>query len=224
MKVIYNRYVCSIMKTAIKKLVEGNEKWREEITASNPDFFANLAKGQTPEYLWIGCADSRVPATQLANMMPGSIFVHRNISNLVVPTDSNMLSVVYYAVKALKVKYIIVCGHYGCGGVKAAMSTQSNGQILDGWLSHLKSVIATNSAEINAIENEDKRWDKCVELNVIEQVKNLSKLSFIQEEWELGEFPHIHGIVYSLNDGKIVDLDHSINSNSSLEKVFQFTK
>lgn len=212
------------MKTAIKKLTEGNEQWRKEILSHNPNFFSELAKGQTPEYLWIGCADSRVPATQLANMMPGSIFVHRNISNLVIPTDANMLSVVYYAVKALKVKYIIVCGHYGCGGVKAAMAEESNGAILDGWLSHLKNVIANNESELNTINDDNKRWDKCVELNVIEQVKNLSKLSFIQEEWQQGEFPHIHGIVYSLEDGKIVDLEHSVNSTTSLEKVFQLKK
>lgn len=210
------------MKTAIKILTEGNEKWREEISAANPDFFKNLAEGQTPEFLWIGCSDSRVPATQLANMLPGSIFVHRNIANLVVHSDTNMLSVVYYAVKVLKIKYIIVCGHYGCGGVKAAMSDNKHGLLLDSWLTHIKDVYAVNAKELNSIEDEAKRWDRCVELNVIEQVKNLAKLSFIQEQWEAGQYPHIHGIVYSLEDGKIIDMDYSINSNATLSEVYKY--
>jgi carbonic anhydrase len=212
------------MKTAIKLLTAGNEKWREEIMATNPEFFTSLAKGQSPEFLWIGCADSRVPATQLANMMPGSIFVHRNISNMVVHSDTNMLSVVYYAVKVLKVKYIIICGHYGCGGVKAAMSNNKHDLILDSWLTHIKDVYSKNAKELNAIEDENKRWDRCVELNVIEQVKNMAKLSFIQEQWQEGQYPHIHGIVYSLQDGKIVDMDYSINSNETLEDVFRYEK
>lgn len=210
------------MKTAIKQLLQGNKEWTDEINATNPEFFSELAKGQTPEYLWIGCSDSRVPATQLSNTVPGSIFVHRNISNMVVHTDSNLLSVVYYAVKVLKVKYIIVCGHYGCGGVKAAMSNDHFGLLLDSWIAHIKDVYRSNEVELDAITNEEKRFDRFVELNIKEQVNNLAKLSFIQEEWENGTFPHIHGMVYSIEDGKLIDLDYSINTNSALPDIFKY--
>jgi carbonic anhydrase len=209
------------MAQTIKDLQNGNTAWVENTLKHTPDFFDKLAKGQSPKFLWIGCADSRVPATEITNAMPGSIFVQRNIANVVVHTDSNLLSVVNYAVKVLKVKHIIVCGHYGCGGVKAAMSSDNFG-FLDNWLMHIKDVYRLHEAELNAIEDEEARLDRYVELNVQEQVANLAKISFIQEEWEAGEFPHIHGWVYSLKNGLLKDLNLSINSNDQLEEVYRY--
>lgn len=210
------------MAETIKDLVRGNEEWVKGILEKDAEFFDKLAKGQAPKFLWIGCADSRVPATEITNAMPGSIFVQRNIANMVVHTDSNLLSVVYYAVKVLRVKHIIVCGHYGCGGVQAAMGNQNFG-FLDNWLMHIKDVYRLNEAELDGIADEQKRFDRFVELNVKEQVNNLAKVSFIQEEWENGEFPYIHGWVYSLKDGLINDLGYSMNSNKSLEGVYQYS-
>jgi len=209
------------MAETIKDLQNGNTAWVENTLKHTPDFFDKLAKGQSPKFLWIGCADSRVPATEITNAMPGSIFVQRNIANVVVHTDSNLLSVVNYAVKVLKVKHIIVCGHYGCGGVKAAMSSDNFG-FLDNWLMHIKDVYRLHETELNAIEDEEARLDRYVELNVQEQVANLAKISFIQEEWEAGEFPHIHGWVYSLKNGLLKDLNLSINSNDQLEEVYRY--
>lgn len=209
------------MPYKFKDLLNGNIKWVENTLKHSPDFFKMLSDGQSPQFLWIGCADSRVPATEITNALPGSIFVQRNIANMVVHTDANLLSVVNYAVKVLKVKHIIVCGHYGCGGVKAAMSNEKFG-FLDNWLMHIKDVFRIHEVELNGIENEDERFDRFVELNIQEQVGNLAKVSWIQEEWEKGEFPHIHGWVYSLKDGIIKDLGISLNSNDGLEKVFRY--
>lgn len=204
-------------------LLESNKKWAADIKASNPDFFEQLSKGQSPEYLWIGCADSRVPASEITGVAPGSIFVHRNIANMVVHTDMNMLSVLFYAVKILKVKHIIVCGHYGCGGVVSAMKKEQFG-FIDNWLRHIKDVYRVHQSELDEIENEEERADKYVELNVIEQVLNLSKISFLNEEWEKGEFPYIHGWVYSLKDGVLKDLNVSTNNAEGLESIFQFSQ
>jgi len=207
----------------IKDLLNGNVSWVNSTLERSPDFFNQLAAGQSPKFLWIGCADSRVPATEITNALPGSIFVQRNIANMVIHTDSNLLSVVNYAVKVLKVKHIIVCGHYGCGGVQAAMSNQNFG-FLDNWLMHIKDVYRTHREELDGIQDEQKRFDRYVEKNIIEQVKNLAAISFIQEEWDNGEFPHIHGWVYSLKDGLLKDLEVSVNSNSGLDKVYQYNK
>jgi len=211
------------MAEKIKDLLNGNVQWVSNTLKHTPDFFDNLASGQTPKFLWIGCSDSRVPATEITNALPGSIFVQRNIANMVVHTDSNLLSVVNYAVKVLKVKHIIVCGHYGCGGVQAAMSNDNFG-FLDNWLMHIKDVYRLHQDELDAIENEGERLDRYVELNIKEQVSNLAKVSFIQEEWDNGEFPHIHGWVYSLKDGLLKDLDVSKNSSQDLEEVYQYNK
>ncbi len=211
------------MAETIKGLIDGNIKWVKETLKQSPDFFEKLSKGQSPKFLWIGCADSRVPATEITDAMPGSIFVQRNIANMVIHTDSNLLSVVNYAVKVLKVKHIIVCGHYGCGGVKAAMSNEKFG-FLDNWLMHIKDVYRLHEKELDSIEDEDKRFDRYVELNIQEQISNLGKVSFIQEEWDEGEFPYIHGWVYSLKDGLLKDLNLTINSNKDLEKVYQYSK
>jgi len=210
------------MAETIKDLLNGNVTWVKNTLKHAPDFFDRLSKGQSPKFLWIGCADSRVPATEITNALPGSIFVQRNIANMVVHTDSNLLSVVYYAVKVLKVKHIIVCGHYGCGGVQAAMSNNPFG-FLDNWLMHIKDVYRLHREELDGIKDEQKRFDRYVELNVQEQVGNLAKISFVQEEWEKGEFPYIHGWVYSLKDGLLNDLEVTMNSNDGLEKVYQYT-
>lgn len=211
------------MAETIKHLLEGNVKWVETTLKHSPNFFEKLSSGQSPKFLWIGCSDSRVPATEITNALPGSIFVQRNIANMVVHTDSNLLSVVNYAVKVLKVKHIIVCGHYGCGGVQAAMSNKKFG-FLDNWLMHIKDVYRVHEEELDAITNENERFDRYVELNIQEQVSNLAKISFIQEEWDKGGFPSIHGWVYSLKDGLIKDLDVSMNSSSSLENVYRYDK
>ncbi|MCB9230115.1 MAG: carbonic anhydrase [Bacteroidia bacterium] len=206
---------------SIDNLLEGNKSWVRNVTKMSPAFFQDLAKGQTPEYLWIGCSDSRVPATEITNTLPGSIFVQRNIANMVIHTDSNVLSVINYAVKVLKVKHIIVCGHYGCGGVLAAMSNNKFG-FLDNWLMHIKDVYRLHEGELDGIDDLEERGRRFVELNVVEQVLNLSRISFIQEEWEIGEFPYIHGLVYSLEDGVLHDLEISVNSKDGLHTVFQY--
>lgn len=209
------------MAQTINDLLSGNQTWVKNTLKHNPDFFNNLSLGQSPKFLWIGCSDSRVPATEITNAHPGSIFVQRNIANLVVHTDSNLLSVVNYAVKVLRVKHIIVCGHYGCGGVKAAMSNEKFG-FLDNWLMHIKDVYRMHQSELDAVKNMQEREDLLVELNIKEQVNNLARVSFIQEEWEQAEFPYLHGWVYSLNNGIIKDLDVSMNSNKDLDKVYRY--
>lgn len=205
----------------MKEIFEGNDLWVQSMIEKDPTFFNNLANGQQPEYLWIGCSDSRVPANEIVNLPPGSIFVQRNIANQVGNTDMNLLSVVYYAVKYLKIKHILVVGHYGCGGVLAAMSNKSFG-FLDNWLVNIKNVYDKYENELSAIQDEHQRGNRLVELNVIEQVRNLMKISFIQEEWELGEFPEIHGLVYSLKDGRLKDLCVSTNNSENKHSVFTF--
>ncbi len=211
------------MSNSHLKLLEGNKAWVQKTNELEPNFFEGISQGQSPEYLWIGCSDSRVPATQITNTVPGSIFVGRNIANMVVHTDSNLLSTVYYAVKHLKVKHIIVCGHYGCGGVKAAMSSDRFG-FLDNWLVHIKDVYRLHKKELDGISDPEARTNRFVELNVMEQVNNLSMISFIQEAWENGEFPYIHGWVYRLEDGIIKELDCTINSMKHLHTVYQYTE
>lgn len=210
------------MPKSYQDLLTGNHMWVNNTIKFDPNFFQKLATGQSPQFLWIGCADSRVPASEITNALPGSIFVGRNIANMVVHTDSNLLSVVNYAVKELKVKHIIVCGHYGCGGIKAAMSNKKFG-FLDNWLVHIKDVYRLHKAELDSIEDEQERENRYVELNIQEQVNNLAMVSFIQEEWEQGEFPYIHGWVYKVDDGVIRDLCISINSTKSLDSVYRYT-
>lgn len=206
-----------------KNLLEGNRQWVKETLDRDPDFFTNLSNGQHPEVLWIGCSDSRVPANQITKTNPGDIFVHRNIANMVVHSDMNMLSVLDYAVNVLKVKHVIVCGHYGCGGVKAAMGNKQNG-LVDNWLRHIKDVYRLHSDELNSIENEDARFKRFVELNVIEQVFDLSKTSIIQNNWKDRNYPIIHGWVYCLETGYITDLDVSIDNQGDLPPIFRLIK
>lgn len=205
----------------MKDIFEGNKKWVEDTLAKDPSFFDNLSKGQKPEYLWIGCSDSRVPANEIVNLPPGSIFVQRNIANQVINSDMNLLSVVYYAVKYLKVRHIMVVGHYGCGGVAAAMSNNSFG-FLDNWLVSIKNVYLKNQAELEAITDMEERTDRLVELNAIQQSVNMAKISFIQEEWQQGNPLEIHALVYSLKDGLLRDMNTTINSATDLKPVFQF--
>lgn len=209
------------MPETFNDLLDGNQNWVRNTNKLSPDFFAKLAQGQSPKFLWIGCSDSRVPATEITNALPGSIFVHRNIANMVVHTDTNMLSVLYYAVKALKVKHIIVCGHYGCGGVQAAMGNKKLG-FIDNWLVHIKDVYRMHKDELSSIKDDEKRAERLVELNVQEQVNNLCRVSFVQEEWEQGEFPYIHGWVYSLADGLIKNLDITRNNMEHLDSIYNY--
>lgn len=207
------------MSNNLQELLQNNSEWA---STQEPSLFKGMAKGQQPPFLWIGCSDSRVPASVVTNQEPGQLFVHRNVANMVIHTDTNLLSVVYYAVKALKVKHIIVCGHYGCGGVAAAMGNSSI-PILDSWLRNIKEVYAANSEELDSIIEDSDRAKRFVELNVAAQVANLAKLSFIQEEWASGsDAPHIHGLVFDLETGKLHDQNLSVNNASGLSGVFQY--
>ncbi len=187
---------------SFEKLLQDNKAWAKEQVDRDPEFFKRLSSLQTPEILWIGCSDSRVPANQITGTQPGEIFVHRNVANMVVHTDLNLLTVLDYAVNILKVQHVIVCGHYGCGGVKAAM-TKHNFGIINKWLRNIKDVYRIHQEEIDSFQDEEKRTDRLVELNVQEQVMNLAKTSIIQKTWVHEQRPHIHGWVYGLEDGLI---------------------
>jgi len=199
----------------LKRLLDQNKAWAESITANDPEFFPTLAKQQTPTYLWIGCSDSRVPATQLVGMMPGEMFVHRNVANVVVHTDFNCLSVMQYAVDVLKVEHIIVCGHHGCGGVKAAMDNVQFG-LIDNWLRHVQDVLQEHEAVLARIDDETKRLDRLCELNVMEQVFNVGRTTIVQSAWERSQELVVHGWIYDLEDGLLRDLDVSIDSAETL--------
>jgi len=207
------------MEKSYLRLLENNKNWVKEQLDLDPNFFENLSKGQTPEYLWIGCSDSRVPANQITGTEPGEVFVHRNIANMVVHSDMNMLSVLSYAVDVLKVKHIIVCGHYGCGGVMAAMKNQQFG-LIDNWLRHIKDVYRYHHVELDAITDEDQRARRLVELNVQEQVHDLGKTSIVQNAWKRNQPLHIHGWVYDIHDGIIDDLGVTFTCTKDLHKVY----
>lgn len=190
------------MKTYEKLLLE-NKAWAQEMVQDDTEYFNRLAHLQTPEFLWIGCSDSRVPANEITNTQPGEIFVHRNIANMVIHTDVNLLSVLEYAVTHLKVKHVIVCGHYGCGGVKAAMTNHDFKQVLNMWLRNIKDVYRLHKEELETHTDDDQKFDRLVELNVQEQVLHLAKTSIIQRAWQNEQRPHLHGWVYGLKDGII---------------------
>jgi carbonic anhydrase len=200
----------------LAKLLIENQNWSQGLIAKDPDYFLDLAKEQRPEFLWIGCADSRVPAETVVNAKPGEIFVHRNIANQVITTDFNCLSVLQYAVDVLKVKHIIVCGHYGCGGVKAAMQAQkSDLAIANKWLMHIKDVYRLHKDELDPLDD-SKKINRMIELNILEQVYRLAHTSIIQSAWKHGHKPSLHGWVYGLNDGliqELVNLDHTTPIN-----------
>ncbi len=203
-----------------KQLLDNNKNWVQSKLSADPNFFDKLAKGQKPPLLWIGCADSRVPANEIIGAQAGEVFVHRNIANMVIHSDMNMLSVLDYAVNVLEVQHIIVCGHYGCGGVKASMGNQSYG-IIDNWIRHLKDVYRFHAEELNAIKDETKKFDRFVELNVIEQVYDLAKTSIVQNAWKNGRFLAVHGWVYALSDGIIRDLNLNFTDNSHLDESYK---
>ncbi len=204
-----------------ESLLQGNKKFVADTLKLDPHYFTNLAKGQSPPVLWIGCADSRVPANQITNTRPGEVFVHRNIANMVIHTDMNMLSVLDYAVNVLEVKHVIVTGHYGCGGVIAAMSNQEFG-LIDNWLRHIKDVYRLHAKELDAIEGDVERSDRLVEFNVIENVHNLCKTSIVQNAWQKGQQLGVHGWVYSLDTGIITDMKVSAYDNANMDNVFRF--
>ncbi|MFM2315886.1 MAG: hypothetical protein RLZZ155_218 [Bacteroidota bacterium] len=204
----------------IEQLLIENKAWAQDKLEENPDYFKKLAALQTPEYLWIGCSDSRVPANEVTGTAPGEIFVHRNIANMVVHTDINLLSVLTYAVDVLEVKHIIVCGHYGCGGVKAAMGNDYL-PLINNWLRNIKDVYKTNRAEIQSIQDEEKQFDRLVELNVLEQVHHLAETNIVQGAWKKREMPLIHGWVYGLNNGIIKPLV-TIGPDSEMDPLYRY--
>jgi carbonic anhydrase len=202
-----------------EQLLNNNKNWAKETFEKDKNYFKTLAEKQQPPVLWIGCADSRVPANQITGTLPGEIFVHRNIANMVVHTDMNMLSVLDYAVNVLKVKHIIVCGHYGCGGVQAAMQNKSLG-LINKWIRNIKEVYKDNYTELKKINDDQKRFDRLVELNVIAQVYDLAKTSIVQQSWKNDSGLEIHGWVYGLNDGIIKDLKVTMHSTAHLDDIF----
>lgn len=205
---------------AYQRLLLENKAWAQEKVADDPEYFDRLLHIQQPEFLWIGCSDSRVPANEITGTQPGEIFVHRNIANMVVHTDLNLLSVLQYAVEALKVKHVIVCGHYGCGGVKAAM-THHNMGIINKWLRNIKDVHRFHSDEVDNIKDEDQRINRMIELNVQEQVMNLAKTSIIQKAWKYNNIPHLHGWVYDLHDGLVKPIV-DIPAGTHIDPLYEF--
>ncbi len=208
------------MEKYYNNLLDNNKKWVAKNLEKDPNFFKRLSKGQEPPILWIGCSDSRVPANEIIGAPPGEVFVHRNIANMVIHSDMSVLSVLDFAVNVLKVKHVIVCGHYGCGGVKAAMSNKQIG-LIDNWIRHIKDVYRLHQDELNAIPNEEERFNRFVEVNVKEQVLDVAKTSIIQNAWAKGQEIHIHGWVYDIHDGIIDDLEITLKNNSSLSEVYQ---
>ena len=208
------------MSDFYKKILDNNKKWVEDQLKLDPEYFKDLALGQKPPLLWIGCSDSRVPANEIIGAKPGEVFVHRNIANMVIHSDMNMLSVLDYAVNVLKVKHVIVCGHYGCGGVKAAMGNDSIG-IIDNWIRHIKDIYRLHDKYLNAIADETERFNAFVEINVKEQVFDLAKTSILQAAWKNGQDVSIHGWVYGLNSGYVTDLGVNFSSNQDLDEVYQ---
>ncbi len=199
----------------LEELFENNRQWAQSTVAGDPEFFKKLSRLQTPEYLWIGCSDSRVPANQLIGLAPGEVFVHRNVANVVVHTDMNCLSVMQYAVEVLNVKHIIVCGHYGCGGVKAALEGDSFG-LIDNWLRHIKDVYRMHQQDIDAQPTEQAKLDVLCEKNVIEQVANVCTTSIVQNYWRAGNELTVHGVIYALDSGLLKSLDVEVSGPEQL--------
>lgn len=204
----------------LQHLFDNNKRWASGMTSEDPHYFQRLSSYQNPDYLWIGCADSRVPANEIIGLEPGEVFVHRNVANIVVHTDMNCLSVIQYAVEVLKVKHIIVCGHYGCGGVHAAMENHQHGMI-DNWLRNIKDIYFTHQQEVDAITDSRARADHMCELNVIQQVSNVCYTTIVQNAWRNGQSLAVHGWVYGLKDGLLNDLGLTIDRQEQLPSVFQ---
>ncbi len=200
-------------------IFENNKKWAARIKRADPDFFAKLSRQQSPEYLWIGCSDSRVPANEIIGMMPGEIFVHRNIANLVIHTDLNCLSVIQFAVEVLKVKHIIVSGHYGCGGVAAALEDEEHG-LIDNWLRNIQDIYRHNHSRIDALPEQKQKVNALCELNVVTQVSNVCRSTIVQRAWAAGQELAVHGCIYSIEDGILRDLDVSTTGIAQVAKRF----
>lgn len=211
------------MPEIFEKIFINNKNWVQEKIQKDPEYFEKLSKGQKPPILWIGCSDSRVPANEITGTEPGEIFVHRNIANMVIHTDMSMLSVLDYAVNVLKVRHVIVCGHYGCGGVHAAFDNKEVG-LIDNWLRHIKDVYRLHKAEIDAIEDHDQKMRKLVEVNVMEQVHDLAKTSIVQKVWNKNQVLYVHGLVYDVANGLLKDLDVTLSDNAQLDRVYQFNE
>ncbi|MBI2427469.1 MAG: carbonate dehydratase [Ignavibacteriales bacterium] len=203
----------------LQNLLDNNRRWASEIKERQPKFFEILSKQQSPEYLWIGCSDSRVPANEIVNLLPGELFVHRNVANVVVHTDLNCLSVIQYAVDVLHVKHIIVCGHYGCGGVRAALEKNRFG-LIDNWLRHIQDVQQQYSSIVESAGTIEKQVDRLCELNVIEQVRNVCETTIIQDAWARGASLNVHGWIYGLSDGLIRDLNITMNGGEEINSIY----
>lgn len=206
---------------SIQNLLKENKTWASGKIEDDPEYFERLSHLQTPQFLWIGCSDSRVPANEITGTQPGEIFVHRNIANLVIHTDVNLLSVLEYAVNHLKVKHVIICGHYGCGGIKAAMTKHDFKQVLNMWLRNIKDVYRLHRDELESISDEEKRADRLTELNVKEQVLHLAKTSIIQRAWKNEQRPQLHGWVYGLKDGLIKPV-FQMSSDSHIDPLYEY--
>jgi carbonic anhydrase len=204
----------------LTKLLENNKRWAESIKANDPQFFSELANHQTPEFLWIGCSDSRVPSTQLTGLKAGDLFVHRNVANVVVHTDFNCLSVLQYAVEVLKVSHIIVCGHYGCGGVKAALNNLEFG-LIDNWLRHVQDVMHEHAALLLRIDDDTQRLNKLCELHVIEQVLNVGRTTIVRNAWNRGQELAVHGWIYGIEDGRLRDLNICVTNERELASKYE---
>jgi carbonic anhydrase len=204
----------------LKKLFDNNERWARECLARDPEFFARLARDQQPDLLWIGCSDSRVHAAQVIGLPPGRVFAHRNVANVVPHTDLNVLSVIQYAVEVLDVDHIIVCGHYGCGGVMAALETKQHG-LIDNWLRHIKDVYLAHREEIDQLAGEPARVDRLAELNVAAQVANVAYTTIVQNAWHRGKSLGIHGWMYNIHDGRLKDLDLCVSDPDQVAAVFR---
>ena len=204
----------------MKKLFENNRYWAKKITSEDPQFFEKLALQQQPEYLWIGCADSRVPANEIVGLLPGELFVHRNVANLVIHTDLNCLSVIQYAVDVLKVKHVIVCGHYGCGGVTTAISERPSG-LIDNWLLHVKDMYYRNQAMFVDCVDDEHRVNRLCEMNVTEQVNNVCHTSIVQAAWQRGQELNVHGWIYSITDGLLKDLGITFDAPGQVPAVYR---
>jgi carbonic anhydrase len=202
-------YVATMSR--IEDLIRNNREWAARITAEDPSFFQSLARQQNPRYLWIGCSDSRVPANEIVGLAPGDLFVHRNVANIVVHTDLNCLSVIQYAVDVLRVEHIIVCGHYGCGGIAAALANRTLG-LIDNWLRHAQDVMQKHHVLLDGLADEESRLHRLCELNVVEQVINVAQTTIVQQAWERGQGLAVHGWIYALSDGLLRDLDVSLSS------------
>jgi carbonic anhydrase len=206
--------------SGIPELLENNRRWSQGVTDQNPEFFEQLALGQSPEVLWIGCADSRVPANQVIGLDPGEVFVHRNIANVVVHSDFNCLSVIEYAVAMLKVSHVIVCGHYGCGGVQAASQNHQLG-LIDNWLRHIRDIRNQHETALDAIDDDDARLDRLCELNVVGQVHNVCSTTIVQQAWDRGQALAVHGLIYNLKDGLLKDLTTTFTGPENLPATFR---